>query len=56
MSDPKKMSKAEKEAKRKKAFEWLLQGDDLPACEFCGRVVLAGWCCTKALEKARKTR
>lgn len=36
----------------KKLFE-SFKDEDFPPCKFCGRVVLAGWCCTKALEEVR---
>lgn len=36
-----------KTKRRKEAEQWLLK-EDLPACIWCGRIVLVGWCCTAA--------
>ena len=42
---------------KKKLFDIFKDFDEeLPPCKFCGRVMLAGWCCTKALEEAKKPK
>ena len=39
--------------KRRNLFD-IFKDEDLPPCKWCGRVMLVGWCCTKALEEAKK--
>ena len=43
-------TKEEKEVRRKEILKWLDEFDDLVPCKFCGRIVLAGYCCQAALE------
>lgn len=45
--------KGTKAERRRKAIRWLQSFDkiELPPCRHCGRVMLAGWCCKKALKE-----
>lgn len=51
---PEGLTPEEKAARKERVLKWLDSLPEFPACKFCGRVVLAGWCCTAALEGAGK--
>jgi ribosomal protein L32 len=41
------MSPEEKAERRRKAMEFFASLPEIPPCEFCGRLVLAGRCCSR---------
>ena len=44
------MTDEEKKARALELLSWFDKFEDLPPCKFCGRVMLAGYCCQEARE------
>lgn len=48
------LSPEERKARRERIRKEWKQLDEIPPCEFCGRLMLAGVCCDEMLEAAKK--